>query len=118
MDAEETVPYMASADLAITAGGMTTFEMAALGIPVMILQIADNQVPITRAWQKCGYGVDMGYLDRLRPDYLQREMMSLMQNTTRRKAMAAAGLSLVDGQGTGRVARVLLSESPIGETSG
>jgi len=118
IDAEETAPYMASADLAITAGGMTTFEMAALGIPVMILQIADNQVPITRAWQKCGYGVDMGCLDRLRPDYLQREMMSLMQNTTRRKAMAAAGLSLVDGQGTGRVARILLSESPLGEASG
>ena len=95
--------------MTITAGGMTTFEMAALGIPVMILQIADNQVPITRAWQQCGYGVDMGYLDQLRPDYLQREMMSLMQDSTRRKAMAAAGRILVDGLGAGRVARTLLS---------
>lgn len=109
MDAEETAPYMASADLAITAGGMTVFEMAVLGIPVLIMQIADNQVPITRAWQQCGYGVDMGSLDQLRPDYLQREMISLMQDAGRRHSMSTAGQAMVDGEGTWRVARALLS---------
>lgn len=108
MDAEETAPYMASADLAITAGGMTVFELAALGVPAMILQIADNQVPITRAWQQCGYGVDMGHLDRLHPEDLQHEIMSLMQDTARREAMSTAGQAMVDGEGTRRVAQALL----------
>jgi UDP-2,4-diacetamido-2,4,6-trideoxy-beta-L-altropyranose hydrolase len=108
MDAEETAPYMASADLAITAGGMTVFEMAVLGIPVLIMQIADNQVRITRAWQQCGYGVDMGHLDRLHPEDLQHEIMSLMQDTARREAMSATGKAMVDGLGAQRVAQALL----------
>lgn len=110
VDAEETVPYMASADLAITAGGMTVFELAALGVPAIILQIADNQTPITRAWQQQGYGVDMGHLDQLRREDLQREMMSLVQDNVRRTAMSSAGKSMVDSLGAGRVARVLLSQ--------
>ena len=109
MDAEETVPYMTSADLAITAGGMTVFEMAALGIPVLILQIAGNQVPITRAWQQCGYGVDLGHLDQLHQENVQQEMISLMLDAERRQAMSTAGQTIVDGEGARRVARALLS---------
>ena len=109
MDAEETAPYMASADLAITAGGMTVFEMAVLGIPVLIMQIADNQVPITRVWQQCGYGIDLGHLDQLRQETLLQETISLMQDAGRRQSMSTAGQAMVDGEGTWRVARVLLS---------
>jgi UDP-2,4-diacetamido-2,4,6-trideoxy-beta-L-altropyranose hydrolase len=108
MDAAETANYMATADLAITAGGMTVFEMAALGVPAMILQIADNQAPIARAWQQCGYGVDLGHLERLHPEDLQREIMSLMQDTARREAMSATGNAMVDGLGARRVAQALL----------
>lgn len=108
-DAEETVPYMASADLAITAGGMTVFELAALGVPAIILQIADNQVPIARAWQQRGYGADRGHLDQLHQKDLQREVMSLLQDTARRAAMSSVGRAMVDGLGAGRVAKVLLS---------
>lgn len=108
IDTEKTANYMASADLAITAGGMTVFELAAMGIPAMILQIADNQVPITRAWQQCGYGVDMGHLDRMHPGNLQGEIMSLMKDTARREAMSTAGKAMVDGLGARRVAQALL----------
>jgi UDP-2,4-diacetamido-2,4,6-trideoxy-beta-L-altropyranose hydrolase len=109
IDAEETVPFMASADLAITAGGMTVFELAALGVPAMILQIADNQAPITKAWQQQGYGVDMGCLDQLRREDLQDEMMSLIQDNMRRTVMSSVGKSMVDSLGARRVAQVLLS---------
>ena len=108
LDAEETAPYMASADLAITAGGMTVFEMAVLGIPVLIMQIADNQVPITKAWQQCGYGIDLGHLDQLHQGTLLQGMISLMQDAGRRQAMSTTGQAMVDGEGTRRVARALL----------
>ena len=109
MDAEETVPFMASADLAITAGGMTVFEMAALGVPILIVQIADNQIPIAKAWQQYGYGINMGRLDQLTPEYLQREFMFLIKDRVKCDAMSEAGRSLVDGEGARRVARELLS---------
>lgn len=108
-DAENMAYVMASADLAVTAGGMTVFELAALGVPVLMLQIADNQVAVARAWQQCGYGVDLGPLERLDPGELQREIMSLMQDTARRESMSARGKALVDGWGAKRVAQALLS---------
>jgi UDP-2,4-diacetamido-2,4,6-trideoxy-beta-L-altropyranose hydrolase len=109
MDAEETAPYMVSTDLAITAGGMTVFELAALGVPAIILQTADNQVPIARAWQQCGYGVDVGHLERLHSEDLQREIILLMQDVGRRETMTTAGKAMVDGLGARRVAQALLS---------
>jgi len=118
LDAAETVPFMASADLAIIAGGMTAFETAALGVPALILQIANNQVPIARAWQQCGYGVDLGPLSSMYGRDIEREASALMNSPKRREAMSTVGRSLVDGLGTGRVARVLLSERPFREASG
>lgn len=109
IDAEETATHMASADLGITAGGMTVFEMAALGIPLLILQIADNQVPITKAWQQRGYGVDLGPFDHLKQEDVLKETISLMENARRRDTMSETGRSLVDGHGTRRVAEALLA---------
>lgn len=109
VDAETPARYMASADVAITAGGMTVFELAALGIPALILQIADNQVPIAKAWQEHGYGINLGGMDRLRPEDLRREMITLLDDADRRKAMSAVGRKMVDGLGAGRVAEALLA---------
>lgn len=105
---EETAPYMDSADIAITAAGTTTFEAAALGVPVIMLAIADNQVPIASAWQQCGYGVDLGPLADLDAGDLQRAVSALIGNPEQRKAMSAAGRSMVDGLGAQRVADVLI----------
>lgn len=109
INAEKTANYMASADLAITAGGMTVFELASLGVPAIILQIADNQIPITRAWRQRGYGFDMGRLDRLHPEDLQLAIISLTQDAAHREAMSVAGQQMVDGLGAMRLAQVLLS---------
>jgi len=109
VDAEMPARFMASADMAIAAGGMTVFELAALGIPVMILQIADNQVPIARAWQERGYGINMGYMGRLQPQDLQWELIALMRDAGRRKAMSTVGKQMVDGLGAQRVAEALLA---------
>ncbi|MNL13123.1 UDP-N-acetylglucosamine transferase [compost metagenome] len=47
------VPHMAElmsrADLAIGAGGTTTWERCYLGLPTLILTLADNQVPLVQA---------------------------------------------------------------------
>ncbi len=43
LNAEEIRDLMLSVDLAITAGGQTTYELARCGIPMIILETIDNQ---------------------------------------------------------------------------
>jgi len=40
--------YMKSCDIAITAGGVTTYELCACGIPSVMYTLADNQLQIAR----------------------------------------------------------------------
>lgn len=109
IDTNEMASHMASADLGITAGGTTVFEMATLGVPILILQIADNQVPISGAWERRGYGVNVGPLDYLRQEVMLQETISLMEDESRRRAMSDIGRTLVDGRGTRRVVEALLA---------
>ncbi len=88
MNATETAPIMESADLAVMAGGMTVFETAALGIPALILQIAENQKMIAAAWQQSGYAVDLGPLEDLHAEILRKRVSDLMNNTELRRAMS------------------------------
>lgn len=109
MNATQTAPIMESADLAVMAGGMTVFETAALGIPALILQIAENQKMIAAAWQQSGYAVDLGPLEDLHAEVLMQKVSDMMNNMELRRAMSMAGRSVVDGLGAGRVARAFLT---------
>jgi UDP-2,4-diacetamido-2,4,6-trideoxy-beta-L-altropyranose hydrolase len=40
--------YMKECDLAITAGGVTTYELCACGLPSIMYTLADNQIPIAK----------------------------------------------------------------------
>lgn len=50
---------MTSADLAISAGGSTSWERCALGLPAIIFSIADNQKKITENIVKNGAGISL-----------------------------------------------------------
>ena len=48
---------MAGADLAIAAGGSTNWELAFLGLPSMIITVAENQSAIAQQLGKMGVTV-------------------------------------------------------------
>ena len=41
-------------DFVITAGGMTTYELVYLGLPMIIISTADNQINLAIAWDRLG----------------------------------------------------------------
>ncbi len=45
---------MAQADLALGAGGATTWERLCLGLPTLVVSIAENQIPASVALSKAG----------------------------------------------------------------
>lgn len=94
-------------ELAITTGGTTAFELAALGLPFILTQIADNQTATSQAWAALGCALDAGPLEALRDEHFAA-LWQTASDPQQRQALGAQGWSLVDGQGAGRIARALL----------
>jgi UDP-2,4-diacetamido-2,4,6-trideoxy-beta-L-altropyranose hydrolase len=110
VDEPEIARCMNEADLALIAGGMTTFEVASMGLPALILPIADNQALNSRAWDGLGAAKLMGSLEKLTADDVRQSVQLLLQDPAQRHSMSEAGKSLVDGLGSRRVANILLNK--------
>jgi UDP-2,4-diacetamido-2,4,6-trideoxy-beta-L-altropyranose hydrolase len=94
---------LAGADLALGAGGGSTWERLCVGVPSIVLPLAANQLPTLAALHEAGLvvGVD--------PDWratgsLQDALERLLDTPGERARMSAAGRRLVDGRGATRVA--------------
>lgn len=95
---------LAKADLAIGAGGTTTWERLCLGVPSAAVVLADNQRSAINALAADGLLVPLGEADGLTVDAVFQSISALVADTGRRRQMAQAGTRLVDGMGALRVA--------------
>lgn len=98
---------MADADVGVLSGGTLMFEAAALGLPALIVQTAENQAAVSKAWSRLGVGVDLGRAGDLDVGRLKRHLLELVADPVRLHAMSTAGLDAVDGAGAARVAGIL-----------
>ncbi len=106
---KDMVPLMKWADIAITAGGSTCWELAYLGVPALILSVAENQLGVVEGMAAAGAGWSCGRSQNLQTDRLAGKIESLCNDGSRRQAMARAGHTLVDGRGSGRVVERMVS---------
>lgn len=91
---------MARADLAVTASGSTTYELLALGTPMIAIPQADNQVPVATALADRGVAEHLPF-DRF--DDLHDHLVDLAADTDRRRQYSQRGRSLVDCRGAERL---------------
>lgn len=94
---------MDGADLAITAGGVTTYELASLGIPAIIVILAQNQKRIAEAWHCQGNAVNLGELRTLSAKKIAKTIEELLNSTVKRRQMSRKAIHLIDGQGADRL---------------
>ncbi|MCK9294050.1 MAG: UDP-2,4-diacetamido-2,4,6-trideoxy-beta-L-altropyranose hydrolase [Desulfobulbaceae bacterium] len=104
----DMVPLMQWADVAITAGGSTCWELAYLGVPSLVITLADNQRGVAEIMAAAGAGLDCGWHHELQPHTLTRLIKELCGDQRQRVAMSRAGRSLVDGQGAVRVVECMM----------
>jgi spore coat polysaccharide biosynthesis predicted glycosyltransferase SpsG len=102
-DVREMREQMAWADLAIAAGGSTNWEMAYLGLPAVVVAIAENQRGIAEGLAASGIVVSLGIASAVTEDRLRDAVNQLAQNADLRRSMSERGQKLVDGQGAFRV---------------
>lgn len=102
---------MASAELAVSAGGSTSWELAYMGLPAAVVTMAPNQVGAVTALLERGIVADLGPDDRLEAGPVARVIGELARDAERRRRMSAAGQALVDGRGVSRVIDAVHSTS-------
>ena len=102
----DIVPLMAAADLALCAGGTTALELAALGVPMVLVTVADNQEPGATALDRAGCARLAGRGVEALPD-AARALGDLLRDAAACKDMVRTGPALVDGRGVERIARAM-----------
>jgi RimJ/RimL family protein N-acetyltransferase len=99
---------MAGADLAIGAGGITTWERCCLGLPAIALVVAENQRRQVLDAAEAGLVYAPDVAEGTPPAaVIARHVLALLENPALRQAMSAAGMRHVDGRGTVRVLQAL-----------
>lgn len=99
---------MAWADIAISAGGGTCWELAFLGLPACAVSLAENQEPNLSGLAQAGCLIDLGRAQELTADALSRAVSGLRSDPRRRRQMSEQGRKLIDGQGAARVVMHIL----------
>lgn len=97
---------MAEADLAIGAAGSTSWERCCLGLPSLMLILADNQKGVAEALHREGVAYNLGRPEELCASHEYWGRLGQSGWLTRQSAKAAA---LVDGRGVSRLIQVLVN---------
>lgn len=103
--------WMARADLMIGGGGSTTWERMCLGLPAVVISIADNQAPTNLAMTKAGYIDFLGEMDSVSVDMVAAALRRRLANPYALKLMSVLTQDLVTGTGSRVVCAHLLGES-------
>ena len=94
---------MARADLAIGAGGSTTWERACLGLPSIVLTLSANQSPINHALASEQLIVSLSASAMEQSTSLHDALLMLLNDSGHCLSLSQASREMVDGRGAQRV---------------
>lgn len=94
---------MAWADLGVSAAGTTCWEMCLLGLPMLLVDLAENQRPSAVALQQRKVGVHLGSSRTVSVEEIASQMKRILLSKDQRSEMSERARVLVDGRGAHRV---------------
>lgn len=98
---------MAESDLAIGAGGVTTWERCCLGLPSLVVSIAENQRRACEALATEQVITYLGHKDAVTAERLRNAIQAVLDNREQRRRLTRTSAAMVDGQGVQRVIRAM-----------
>lgn len=98
---------MAKADLAVGAGGGTTWERLFMGLPSLVLSIAENQVPACEALASSGLIRYLGDAHKIDVAAIKSALIESLAVAGSLRALETSNQTLVDGRGVSRVVEAL-----------
>ena len=108
VQAENMAELMADADVSVGAGGTATWERCCVGLPTLLVALADNQVEVATMVAERGAGLFLGIASEASDEVLTAGLRTLLHSGCLRKSLSDASLDLVDGDGCRRVAAEML----------
>jgi spore coat polysaccharide biosynthesis predicted glycosyltransferase SpsG len=90
---------MAWADIAVTAGGSTCLEMAIMGLPNIVIVLAENQRPIAEKLHVFGAVLNLGWSTELPVGDIMQAVNLLLLSQEKREQISIQGKELVDWDG-------------------
>lgn len=100
-------PLMVQADLAIGAGGATSWERCCLGLPSLVITLAENQKPIAAELDLQGLIRWLGHQGEISEDMLAQALKEII-DAGLTPAWSEDCQRLVDGRGAERVCSMLM----------
>jgi len=104
---------MAQADLAIGAGGVTSWERVCLGLPALLAGLAPNQNQVIRQLVAAGAVVDLGTADDITSELVRDLTSRFLANPQELERMSRQAASICDGWGSARVTAAMLGQSNV-----
>jgi UDP-2,4-diacetamido-2,4,6-trideoxy-beta-L-altropyranose hydrolase len=98
---------MTEADLFVGAGGGTSWERAALGLPTICIAVSNNQQANGEVMAASGAHVYLGPREQVSVEQLRQAIGFVAGNPGIRRSLAEHSRQLVDGRGAQRVAAAL-----------
>lgn len=94
-------------DVAVVAAGSTCLELACLGVPAVVVAVADNQDPVAGEVARRGLMRSVGRFGASSGHDLTREVESLLADGSVRRRMVSDQRATIDGTGAERAAAAL-----------
>jgi UDP-2,4-diacetamido-2,4,6-trideoxy-beta-L-altropyranose hydrolase len=104
---------METADLAIGAGGTTTWERCCLGLPSLVITTAHNQEGLTEHVTRTGAAGYLGKSSEVTSWIIHERVKQMMTHPELCREMSARASQLVDGLGIPRICKELRKWSVI-----
>lgn len=104
---EEMAELMSRVDLFMGAGGSTSWERCCLGLPALVMAVAENQEALSQALADHGYQYYLGRSRDLTEAQVAAALKKCVGDFQSMVTMGNRGKSLVDGLGAGRVASAM-----------
>ncbi len=98
---------MAWADVAISAAGTTCWELCLMGLPALLIDLADNQTELAKQLDEQGCAVHLGSGQDVSVKLLAEQLTRLLNASEVRQRLSVLARELVDGKGPRRVVSVL-----------
>ena len=106
-DVKDMPGLMRWADLAVSAASSTCWELCSLGVQLLSIILAENQVGLAGRLEKSGASKNMGWHYQLDVVGFAEEIRNLLNNEVLRSSLSCHALKLVDGRGSFRVVGII-----------
>jgi len=107
--------FFSSYDISIASFGITTYELARMGIPAIFLCLTDDHMESAVSIEESGLGINAGRYDQVDPETLYEKILEMLNDRKRMANIRIKGPETIDGKGADRISNLIIMEAKSNE---